>query len=181
MDDQKNRFGFTYGTLPVHPEQGEESFAIVIAPDGIVTVEITAVSRSRHPYRRCSTEYCGQNNPVHLRRRTAPQQREQPHPPSCLTGFTEFACHSRSTTIMCGKVSMLTKINVIGTIKSVWPRNSALLISIASAAIDTALRGAAMQDVEQGAIGKPITRRRLGECGRSAAVGSVTGHAGPGH
>ncbi|MFT5979127.1 MAG: hypothetical protein ACI83Y_001526 [Candidatus Azotimanducaceae bacterium] len=52
VDDQHDRFGFTYGTLPVHPEQGEESFAIVIAPDGAVTVEITAVSRSRHPLAR---------------------------------------------------------------------------------------------------------------------------------
>jgi uncharacterized protein (UPF0548 family) len=52
VDDQNDRFGFTYGTLPVHPEQGEESFAIVIAPDGVVTVEITAVSRSRHPLAR---------------------------------------------------------------------------------------------------------------------------------
>jgi uncharacterized protein (UPF0548 family) len=52
VNDQSNRFGFTYGTLPVHPEQGEESFAIAIAPDGVVTVEITAVSRSRHPLAR---------------------------------------------------------------------------------------------------------------------------------
>ena len=52
VDDQDDRFGFTYGTLPVHPEQGEESFVIVIAPDGAVTVEITAVSRSRHPLAR---------------------------------------------------------------------------------------------------------------------------------
>jgi len=52
VDDQNDRFGFTYGTLQVHPEQGEESFAIAIAPDGTVTVEITAVSRSRHPLAR---------------------------------------------------------------------------------------------------------------------------------
>jgi uncharacterized protein (UPF0548 family) len=52
VDDQSDRCGFTYGTLPVHPEQGEESFAVAIAPDGIVTVEITAASRSRHPLAR---------------------------------------------------------------------------------------------------------------------------------
>jgi uncharacterized protein (UPF0548 family) len=52
VNDQSDRFGFTYGTLPVHPEQGEESFAIVITHDGAVTVEITAVSRSRHPLAR---------------------------------------------------------------------------------------------------------------------------------
>ena len=52
VEDQNDRFGFAYGTLPVHPEQGEEFFAIVIAPDGIVRIEITAVSRSRHPLAR---------------------------------------------------------------------------------------------------------------------------------
>ena len=43
---------------------------------------------------------------------------------------------------MCGKVSMLTKTSVIGTINSVWPSDCAPPMSIASAAIDTALRGA---------------------------------------
>ena len=27
--DEPDRFGFAYGTLPVHPEQGEESFLVV--------------------------------------------------------------------------------------------------------------------------------------------------------
>ena len=52
VDDQADRYGFTYGTLPVHPEQGEESFTIVMAPDGAVAAEIIAVSRSRHPLAR---------------------------------------------------------------------------------------------------------------------------------
>ena len=52
VEDQRHRYGFTYGTLPVHPEQGEESFAIVITSDGAVTAEIVAISRSRHPLAR---------------------------------------------------------------------------------------------------------------------------------
>jgi uncharacterized protein (UPF0548 family) len=46
--DEPNRFGFTYGTLSVHPEQGEESFTVVHADDGGVAFEIVAASRPRH-------------------------------------------------------------------------------------------------------------------------------------
>ncbi len=46
--DEPERHGFTYGTLPVHPEQGEESFTVTRADDGTVTFEIVAVSRLRH-------------------------------------------------------------------------------------------------------------------------------------
>ena len=46
--DEPDRFGFTYGTLPVHPEEGEESFAVARAEDGGVTFEIVAASRPRH-------------------------------------------------------------------------------------------------------------------------------------
>ncbi|MGB3734775.1 MAG: DUF1990 domain-containing protein [Ilumatobacter sp.] len=52
VDDRSNRFGFTYGTLPVHPSQGEESFSVAIDPDHAVTIDIVAVSRSRHPLSR---------------------------------------------------------------------------------------------------------------------------------
>lgn len=52
VDDQRNRFGFTYGTLPAHPEQGEESFTVLIGLDETVTVEIITVSRLRHPLAR---------------------------------------------------------------------------------------------------------------------------------
>jgi uncharacterized protein (UPF0548 family) len=43
-----DRSAFTYGTLSVHPESGEESFTVVRAPDGTVTFEIAAASRPRH-------------------------------------------------------------------------------------------------------------------------------------
>ena len=39
------RYGFSYGTLPGHAEQGEESFQIEHASDGTVWFEIRAVSR----------------------------------------------------------------------------------------------------------------------------------------
>jgi uncharacterized protein (UPF0548 family) len=43
--DGQTRWGFAYGTLPGHPEQGEESFAVSMAPDGSVHFEIEAFSR----------------------------------------------------------------------------------------------------------------------------------------
>jgi uncharacterized protein (UPF0548 family) len=43
--DGQTRWGFAYGTLPGHPEQGEESFAVSIASDGTVHFEIEAFSR----------------------------------------------------------------------------------------------------------------------------------------
>lgn len=54
VDDESDRYGFTYGTLPTHPEQGEESFAVSIDQDGTVTAHIVAVSRSRHPLSRAA-------------------------------------------------------------------------------------------------------------------------------
>lgn len=45
------RVGFTYGTLPGHPEQGEESFTVVRHGDR-VRFEIAACSRPRHPLAR---------------------------------------------------------------------------------------------------------------------------------
>lgn len=45
--DEADRFGFTYGTLPNHPAQGEESFTIIRSPDDGVRFEIVAVSRPR--------------------------------------------------------------------------------------------------------------------------------------
>ena len=49
--DEPNRFGFAYGTLTAHPEQGEESFAVV-RDRGRVGFEIVAFSRPRHPLAR---------------------------------------------------------------------------------------------------------------------------------
>jgi uncharacterized protein (UPF0548 family) len=50
--DEPDRYSFTYGTLPVHPEQGEESFTVTRGADGAVTFEIVAASRLRHPLAR---------------------------------------------------------------------------------------------------------------------------------
>lgn len=43
--DEPDAFGFGYGTLPHHPESGEESFVVRRRQDGHVVVEIVAVSR----------------------------------------------------------------------------------------------------------------------------------------
>jgi uncharacterized protein (UPF0548 family) len=43
--DEPRRRGFGYGTLPGHPERGEESFVVAIADDDQVWLEITAFSR----------------------------------------------------------------------------------------------------------------------------------------
>jgi uncharacterized protein (UPF0548 family) len=49
--NEPDRVGFAYGTLPGHPEQGEEAF-IVCRRDGRVHYEITAFSKPRHPVAR---------------------------------------------------------------------------------------------------------------------------------
>lgn len=43
--DEPNRKGFAYGTLPGHPESGEESFIVSIQPDGKVVFEIKAFGK----------------------------------------------------------------------------------------------------------------------------------------
>ena len=43
--DETNRRGFAYGTLPMHPECGEEYFGITIDDDDVVHFEIRAFSR----------------------------------------------------------------------------------------------------------------------------------------
>lgn len=43
--DEPTRKGFGYGTLPGHPESGEEAFVIDLRPDDVVTFTITAFSR----------------------------------------------------------------------------------------------------------------------------------------
>lgn len=43
--DDPCRFAFAYGTLPGHPESGEESFMVELLPDGVVraTIRVDAV------------------------------------------------------------------------------------------------------------------------------------------
>jgi uncharacterized protein (UPF0548 family) len=50
----QTRWGFAYGTLPGHPEQGEEAFVVSISPDQSVHFEITAFSRPGDPLVRLS-------------------------------------------------------------------------------------------------------------------------------
>ena len=50
--DEADRYGFAYGTLPVHPEQGEESFLVARLGDGTVRFTVEAVSRPVHPLAR---------------------------------------------------------------------------------------------------------------------------------
>ena len=46
--DEPSRFGFAYGTLPHHPEQGEEAFLVEQDPDGRVNFVIDVFSKPRH-------------------------------------------------------------------------------------------------------------------------------------
>jgi uncharacterized protein (UPF0548 family) len=46
--DDGDRVGFGYGTLPVHPESGEEAFVVERTPSGDVLVDVCAFSRPRH-------------------------------------------------------------------------------------------------------------------------------------
>jgi uncharacterized protein (UPF0548 family) len=45
--DEPDRCGFAYGTLPGHPESGEERFVVEYADDGVVTLRIVAFARPR--------------------------------------------------------------------------------------------------------------------------------------
>jgi uncharacterized protein (UPF0548 family) len=49
--DEPDRWGFAYGTLPVHPEEGEEYFG-VRRDEGVVSFEIVAFSKPRDPLAR---------------------------------------------------------------------------------------------------------------------------------
>jgi uncharacterized protein (UPF0548 family) len=43
--DEPRRQGFAYGTLPGHPERGEESFLLSLLDDGTVVLDLVAFSR----------------------------------------------------------------------------------------------------------------------------------------
>ena len=49
--DEPDRFGFAYGTLAVHPAQGEEAF-VVERTDDVVRLMVTAFSRGNGPLMR---------------------------------------------------------------------------------------------------------------------------------
>jgi uncharacterized protein (UPF0548 family) len=50
--DEPGRRGFAYGTLPGHPESGEESFVVSLGPDGEVVYSLRAFSRLATPVSR---------------------------------------------------------------------------------------------------------------------------------
>jgi uncharacterized protein (UPF0548 family) len=50
--DDEEAYGFAYGTLPGHPEQGEEAFRVVRGPGGAVAFEVVAFSRPADPLAR---------------------------------------------------------------------------------------------------------------------------------
>ncbi|MDH6108779.1 uncharacterized protein (UPF0548 family) [Kitasatospora sp. MAP12-15] len=52
--DEPTRLGFAYGTLPGHPECGEEAFLVELAPDGQVWFTVTAFSRPARWYTRAA-------------------------------------------------------------------------------------------------------------------------------
>ena len=52
--DGQTSWGFAYGTLPGHPEQGEEAFIVSMSPDQSVRFEIKAFSRAGDPLVRLS-------------------------------------------------------------------------------------------------------------------------------
>jgi uncharacterized protein (UPF0548 family) len=54
VEDDADRFAFAYGTLPIHPEQGEERFAVERTGDE-VTFGIVAFSRLANPILRIGT------------------------------------------------------------------------------------------------------------------------------
>jgi uncharacterized protein (UPF0548 family) len=52
--DEQARWGFAYGTLSGHPEQGEEAFVVSISADETVRFEVVAFSRPGDPLVRLS-------------------------------------------------------------------------------------------------------------------------------
>lgn len=52
--DEPDRFGFAYGTLPVHPESGEEAF-VVTRTSSATMFHVEAVSRPVNPLARLAT------------------------------------------------------------------------------------------------------------------------------
>jgi uncharacterized protein (UPF0548 family) len=50
--DERDRFGFAYGTLPLHPESGEEAFLVERGAHDEVRFRVVAVSRPAAPLAR---------------------------------------------------------------------------------------------------------------------------------
>jgi uncharacterized protein (UPF0548 family) len=52
VSDEPDRYAFGIGTLPGHPESGEEAFDVVLTPEGRVLFEVRAFSRPVRWYSR---------------------------------------------------------------------------------------------------------------------------------
>ena len=83
--DEEARWGFAYGTLPGHPEQGEEAFVVSMAIDETVQFEVVAFSRPGDLLVRLSgpigrgIQHAGTNGYLHaLRRSVDHRQRNGP-------------------------------------------------------------------------------------------------------
>jgi uncharacterized protein (UPF0548 family) len=50
--DEERRYGYAYGTLPGHPESGEEAFVVTLDEAGVVWLDIRAFSRPARWYTR---------------------------------------------------------------------------------------------------------------------------------
>lgn len=72
--DEPDRFGFAYGTLSVHPEQGEESFIVSRADDGDARFDVQAVSRPVHPLARAFSPVADRLQDAAVRRYVAAMQ-----------------------------------------------------------------------------------------------------------
>jgi uncharacterized protein (UPF0548 family) len=58
--DEPDEWGFAYGTLPGHPEKGEELYLVSVGRDGSVTFRMTAFSRPGE----CVTRLAGPVGPM---------------------------------------------------------------------------------------------------------------------
>jgi uncharacterized protein (UPF0548 family) len=56
--DEEHRWGFAYGTLPGHPERGEEAFVVSISQDETVRFEVVVFSRPADLLVRLSGPIC---------------------------------------------------------------------------------------------------------------------------
>ena len=52
VTDDEDAYGFAYGTLPGHPERGEEAFHVVRGAGGAVAFQVLAFSRPADPLSR---------------------------------------------------------------------------------------------------------------------------------
>jgi uncharacterized protein (UPF0548 family) len=73
--DERDRRGFAYGTLSIHPERGEESFLVVRDADGTVHFDVEGVSRPSQPLAQLLPPVAGRLQDAAVRRYLAAMQR----------------------------------------------------------------------------------------------------------